>query len=128
MEMAEINILLQNTKISSNELNRLIGNIIKDEVEIVVTDPGYLKVLNRKYRRINSATDVLSFDLSVDDDGRPDGIIYVDGRLCPPIEAVLERIFHGYLHLRGYSHNSEDDAAAMNRQVGVLVKKALGNR
>ncbi|MCJ7808858.1 MAG: rRNA maturation RNAse YbeY, partial [Desulfobulbaceae bacterium] len=82
----------------------------------------------RKYRHIDSATDVLSFDLALCNEDRPEGTIYVDGRLFPPMEALLERIFHGYLHLKGYSHSNDWDAEFMNREVDSLVADALGKQ
>jgi len=126
--MSDISIILENALFNEDEIENLIGNILTGSVEIVLADPGYMRVLNRKYRHIDRTTDVLSFDLSQNDEERPEGTIYVDGRLFPPVEALLERIFHGYLHLNGYSHNNEDDAVIMKREVDSLVADAMGKR
>jgi len=126
--MADINIILENAGFRVEEIQHLTENLIEGCVEVVLTDPGYLRILNRDYRHIDRATDVLSFDLALREEDRPEGTIYVDGRLFPPIEALLERIFHGYLHLKGYSHNNEEASAIMSREVDSLVACALGKQ
>ncbi len=126
--MTDISVILDNPGFCAEEVKSLIGDLMEGCVEVVLADPGYLRVLNRDYRHIDRATDVLSFDLALREEDRPEGTIYVDGRLFPPIEALLERIFHGYLHLKGYSHNNEEDAAIMNREVNSLVSCAVGKQ
>lgn len=126
--MADISIILENAGFCKDELEELIGNQIDGSVEIVLADPGYLRILNRKYRHIDRTTDVLTFDLALCDEDRPEGTIFVDGRLFPPIEELLERIFHGYLHLKGYSHSNEKDAGIMRRKVNFLVANSLRNQ
>ena len=126
--MADISVILENPGFCAEDLQSLTENLVEGSVEVVLTDPGYMRVINRNYRHIDRATDVLSFDLSLGEEDMPDGTIYVDGRLFPPIEALLERIFHGYLHLKGYSHNNEKDTAIMNREVNSLVAHAIGKQ
>ena len=126
--MADISIILDNAGFCVEEIQSLTENLMEGCVEVVLADPGYIRVLNRDYRHIDRATDVLSFDLAIAEEDRPEGTIYVDGRLFPPIEALLERIFHGYLHLKGYSHNNEKDAAIMSGEVDSLVARALGKQ
>jgi len=125
--MPDVAVILENSEIDSEELESLIGNLIDDTVEIVVTDPGYLRVLNRRFRHIDRATDVLTFDLARNPTEVPEGTIFVDGRLFPPMESLLERIFHGYLHLNGYSHENDEDACNMSSKVDILVAEALRN-
>jgi len=126
--MTDINIILENAGFCLEEIKNLTENLMEECVEVVLADPGYLRVLNRNYRHIDRATDVLTFDLALREQDRPDGTIYVDGRLFPPMEALLERIFHGYLHLKGYSHNNEKDAAIMGSEVNSLIAEALGKQ
>lgn len=120
----EINILLDNSALRQDRIEYLLAGLLDGNVEIVIADPGYIRVLNMKHRHIDRSTDVLSFDLADSDEERPDGIIYVDGRLFPPYEALLERIFHGYLHLVGYSHKDPDKAKIMNERVTRMVSSA----
>jgi len=126
--MADISVILENPGFCAEDLQSLTENLLEGSVEVVLIDPGYMRVINRNYRHIDRATDVLSFDLSLGEEDMPDGTIYVDGRLFPPIEALLERIFHGYLHLKGYSHNNEKDTAIMNREVSSLLAHAIGKQ
>ena len=123
--MADISIILENAGFCEEDIQNLTENLLEGSVEVVLADPGYLRVLNRDYRHIDRSTDVLSFDLSLREEDRPEGTIYVDCRLFPPMRALLERIFHGYLHLKGYSHNNEKDAGIMSREVDSLVADAL---
>ena len=126
--MADISVILENPGFCAEDLQSLTENLLEGSIEVVLTDPGYLRVMNRNYRHIDRATDVLSFDLASGEEDMPDGTIYVDGRLFPPVEALLERIFHGYLHLKGYSHNNEKDTDIMNREVNSLVAEAIGKQ
>ncbi len=123
--MTEINIILTNPPFRQDRIETMIDGFLEGNVEIVISDPGYMKVLNRKYRHLDKSTDVLSFDLATSDEDRPDGIVYVDGRIFPPYEALLERIFHGYLHLLGYSHQEPEQAKIMNERVANLVSRAV---
>ena len=123
--MGEIAAVLDKPDFDPDDLGELLGGILDKPVEIVIIDPGYMRVLNRKYRHIDRSTDVLSFDLALSEDSRPEGVIYVDGRLYPPMDALLERIFHGYLHLLGYTHDVESDANTMAEKVEAMVRSAL---
>lgn len=128
--MLTVDVLLSDSGISDRDLYRILYPIVKGNVEIVVVDPGYMRVLNRKYRHIDRTTDVITFDLSsgtnVSSGKRTaDGVIYVDGRVFPPFSELLERIFHGYLHLLGKAHDTENQEARMKKSVSRLIEKAL---
>lgn len=125
--MAEITLLLENTDLDREMLEYRVGKMIDDRVEIVVTDPGYMRVLNSRYRHIDKPTDVISFDLAMREKDRPDGTIFVDGRLFPPMEELLERIFHGFLHLSGYTHDTDEEREAMTRMVDEMVSRAMND-
>lgn len=126
--MAEVTVLPDDTGLDIETLEELLDGIVGDGVEVVVTDPGHMRVLNRTYRRIDRPTDVLSFDLSAGTGSPPEGTIFVDGRLHPPLEALLERIFHGYLHLSGMSHDTEEGSETMAVEVRKLIDRALRGR
>lgn len=123
--MAEIISLLKDSFEAAEQLRDIIGNTIEDKVEIVLTDRGHMKVLNRRYRHMNRPTDVLSFDLSDSPEERPAGTIFVDGRLYPPMEELLERVCHGYLHLVGYRHDTKEENLEMNEKVEEMVSRTL---
>lgn len=125
--MADITLLLENTDMDRETLEGFVDELIDDRVEIVVADPGYMRVLNSRYRHIDRPTDVISFDLALRDEERPEGTIFVDGRVFPPMRELLERIFHGYLHLSGYTHDTDEDREAMNRMTDELVSRAMSD-
>jgi len=123
-----VDLQLEHPTVSREELEELLEGLLRDGVEVVVVDPGVMRVLNRTYRHVDAATDVLTFDLSDGPGGPPEGVIYVDGRLAPPLSDLLERILHGWLHLRGATHDTEADAAAMGAEVSALVARCLHGR
>ncbi len=106
-----------------------------DEVSIVFCDDAFIHELNKRYRGIDGATDVLSFSLVGEgaEDGRlkaegrkdgnnPMGIVLL-GEVIISVETAtrqaeechhsIERelealLIHGVLHLIGYDHSVED--------------------
>ncbi len=120
-----VSIVLQNPAPELRLLNAVVQRTVTGPVEFVVCDPGVMRFLNYKWRRINKPTDVLTFDLSAPGDAQPQGVVYVDGRMAPPLEEVLERLYHGLLHLQGYTHNTEEETAEMNRLTVELVKQGM---
>ncbi len=123
--MVRMIILAGETGLDSSRLGEALDSLMEGNIEVVITDPGHMKALNSRFRHVDRPTDVLTFDLADEGDADPEGTIFVDGRLHPPIEELLERILHGYLHLRGYSHDTHEDSVAMAAEVDALVKKAL---
>ncbi len=110
------------------------------EVSILFTDDAAVRVLNRDYRGKDAPTNVLSFPLDVDDDG-------IAGPLIGDIilaRETLEResvdlglsfdahlahlIVHGLLHLFGYDHLDDDEAAEMESlEIAVLARLGIAN-
>jgi ssRNA-specific RNase YbeY (16S rRNA maturation enzyme) len=123
-----VDLLLDRPGFDPEVLESLVRPLLTGRIELVVADPGYMRVMNWRFRHMDRSTDVLSFDLRDDPSVEPEGVIYVDGRVWPPMEELLERIFHGYLHLTGRTHDREEDAESMDRDVGALVRRALEER
>jgi probable rRNA maturation factor len=71
-------------------------------------DSDRIRELNREFRSVDSATDVLSF--AVDEDGEPSGPRELgDVVICPEHTVDLrEAIVHGTLHLTGMDHERDD--------------------
>ena len=115
-----VSIVLQNPAPELQLLETVVQRTVTGAVEFVVCDPGVMRFLNYNWRRINKPTDVLTFDLSVSGDTLPQGVIYIDGRMAPPLKEVLERVYHGLLHLQGYTHNTEEETAQMNLYLFLL--------
>lgn len=112
-------------------------------VSLTLTDDAGIRDLNREYRGVDAATDVLSFPQH-DDPAAAQlpaaGLPLLLGDVVvsiPRVEAqareyghTRERelgflLVHGYLHLLGYDHETPQEASAMEaRQEAVL--RALG--
>jgi probable rRNA maturation factor len=95
------------------------------ELSLVFTDDEHVKELNRRYRGKDSATNVLSFPASrsLSDPFGPllgdivfaDGVIAheaTDGNLALD-DHLTHLVVHGFLHLLGYDHGSDREAAVM---------------
>jgi len=115
----------ENPPVEPDEIERIVAPLMEGTIEVVLADPGLMRVLNRRFRHVDHATDVLTFDLSEPGGETPEGVIYVDVRLCPPLEELLERVFHGYLHLCGWTHDDEDSARGMSARVASMVAAGL---
>lgn len=101
------------------------------EVGVLLTGDDAIRTLNRKYRRIDKATDVLSFPAADTAEG-------LAGDLVISLETALRQaqehghtleieirvlLLHGLLHLAGYDH--ETDNGVMHRKEARL-RRELG--
>jgi probable rRNA maturation factor len=84
------------------------AGIEEGHVAIEFVDEDRSRELNLEFRRIDDATDVLSF--GVDEDGAAAGPRELgDIVICPPLtEDVRQAVVHGALHLSGMDHESDD--------------------
>jgi len=104
-----------------------------DEVTVVLTGDDEIAELNRRYRRKPAATDVLSFPGGEDPDGvlrQGDVVISVETarrqarRRRHSLEEELRYLLiHGFLHLMGYDHETDD--GEMNREELRLRRRLL---
>lgn len=113
---------------------------LPDELVIGLTfcDDDAIRAINKEYRGIDRATDVLSFPLYE----RDDEIELLEGELAPFGDIVLsvphaqaqaaeyghsvERevcylVVHGLMHLAGYDHIEPDDKAEMRAEEEALL-------
>uniref|UniRef100_UPI001C060798 rRNA maturation RNase YbeY n=2 Tax=Pelorhabdus rhamnosifermentans TaxID=2772457 RepID=UPI001C060798 len=112
------------------------------EVSVALCDDATIHQLNRDFRKVDRPTDVLSFALNEGEepeivDGPAeellgDIIISVDTltRQAEEYGHSLERelaylTIHGFLHLMGYDHETEDDKLEMRKEEEVVLS-ALG--
>ena len=111
-----------------------------DEVSVVFCDDAYIRQLNRDYRGLDKATDVLSFALNEGEepdvyDGPAhhllgDIIISLDtaARQAEDYGHTLERelaylAIHGMLHLLGYDHMDEADQQEMRTEEEYVLTR-----
>jgi len=107
------------------------GFRIKDpwEVSVLFVTTTDMKNLNRKWRKINRATDVLSFPAGKGKGGEYAGFLLGDIVVCPEVVAThakryrtgtrhetISVIVHGVLHLLGYDHDTNTSRRAMRRR------------
>lgn len=106
-------------------------------VNIVLVDDREIRRLNRRYRGKDKATDVLSFSYLEGKMTPADGTVgdvYVShqtlardarrlGVAVPDL--ALRIVVHGMLHVIGYDHESDADAARMERRERALLKRLL---
>jgi len=102
------------------------------EVGVRLTDDSEMRTLNNTYRGRDSATNVLSFALTDDTAGAlatpPEGAPLLLGDVVaafetcmreadnedkPLVDHLRHMVVHGVLHLLGYDHENDADAARM---------------
>jgi probable rRNA maturation factor len=103
------------------------------ELSIVLCDDSFIRTLNRKWRDCDAATNVLSFPTPGDVTARSSlGDIVIayetaareaqqEGKSFE--DHVIHLLVHGFLHLIGYDHQDEAEAADMER----LERDILGS-
>jgi probable rRNA maturation factor len=97
------------------------------ELAIVLTDDSRIRALNQAWRGLDKPTNVLSFPA---DDRGGQGAPALLGDIViayettkgeagaqgtPFLHHLAHLAVHGFLHLRGYDHEAEDEAEAMER-------------
>ena len=103
-------------------------------ITITFTTPEEIRKINKKYRKIDKATDVLSFPMfekaELDEKIKNKDFLYEDvlGDIIISIEKVKEQaeeyghsferelsymVVHGFYHLMGYDHIEEEDKKIM---------------
>ncbi len=117
------------------------------ELSIVLTDDRHIQELNRTYRGQDKPTNVLSFPQQ--DDGFPchfaddDSPMIVLGDVIIAYETLAREateqnkaltdhythiLVHGILHLCGYDHENDEDAAVMEQlEINILAEMGIAN-
>ena len=104
------------------------------EVSIILVDDDEIRQINKVYRDIDKATNVLSFELG-DDMLLGDIYISLDTVIRQAKDAgisvadhVAHMVVHGVLHLQGYDHISDDEANVMElKEIQILKKLGIKN-
>ncbi|MBN2574494.1 MAG: rRNA maturation RNase YbeY [Deltaproteobacteria bacterium] len=116
---------------------RLLGRS-RSQVALLFTDDDEIRELNRTYRKLDRATDVLSFhqrELRGETDPAGDGIFL--GDIVISVETALRRgrgkrlpgelarlAIHGLCHLFGHDHQRAKPAAAMRKLENRLLRQS----
>ncbi|HIG48939.1 MAG TPA: rRNA maturation RNase YbeY [candidate division Zixibacteria bacterium] len=107
-------------------------------VTMIFIDDAYIRRLNREYRHLDRATDVLSFKM--DDGTTPDqdllGEIYISMdrardqavRYHVSVDEELQRlVVHGCLHLLGYDHHRTAERRVMRQKEAHYLSSDTGS-
>ncbi len=115
------------------------------EIDILITGNKIIRELNKRFREIDRATDVLSFYMITEDGEEqrnqfviaPDGIKHL-GEIIISCEQASKQalknqvsmqheiavlLIHGILHLLGYDHAKKKDREKMQRKERFLLSK-----
>jgi probable rRNA maturation factor len=102
------------------------------ELAIVLTDDSAIRVLNRDWRGIDKATNVLSFPAKPGAAAPHLGDIVLAfetierearGEHKPFAHHVAHLAVHGFLHLLGYDHERDDDALTMEQAERDILRQ-----
>jgi probable rRNA maturation factor len=103
------------------------------ELEIVFLGDKGIRALNKRYKKVDRPTDVLSFNIDAGElePGAFFGEIFISsdmalanaGRFGTLFEEELALyVIHGILHLFGYEDYTPRDRARMSKKQGVILK------
>jgi probable rRNA maturation factor len=113
------------------------------EMSLVITDDDRIRQLNKQYRNRDKATNVLSFSARDEAVALPEGAPLLLGDVVISYETAAREAarhgktvsahishltVHGVLHLLGYDHETEMEAAAMRaRETEILAAAGIAD-
>ena len=110
--------------------NMVVGSKYKNaEVSIILTNDAEIHEINKTYRNVDRATNVLSFELG-DDVLLGDIYISIDTVMREAKEAnisfhdhVAHMVVHGMFHLLGYDHMTDEERLEMEKLQEEILQK-----
>jgi probable rRNA maturation factor len=105
------------------------------ELAIVLTDDSAIRLLNRDWRGVDAATNVLSFPAKRANGKKLAGhlgdIVFAFETIArearqarkPFAHHIAHLAVHGFLHLIGYDHERDDDAVAMEQTERAILRQ-----
>lgn len=111
-----------------------IEHLKPNQISIVIVGDQRIKILNKKYRKKDKVTDVLSFaqgdidqkyQLPID---KYLGEIFINFKQAKKQsknvkDEILNLLIHGYLHLKGYTHDNDKDMLKMEKLTKKIILK-----
>ena len=118
-----------NYPINESFLETILCDLTQKDIELIITNNETIQTLNKEYRNIDKATDVLSFPYEEMPMAPLGSIIisidYVQNKAHELGHSEDDEFFllfiHGLLHLLGYDH--ECDNGEMREQEEALIHK-----
>ena len=113
----------------------LLERPISNELSIALVDEKEIQFLNKKFRDKNKATNVLSFPSNGPAPILGEIILSyetlkqeAEELLIPFKHHLIHMLVHGFLHLQGFDHQTDEDAAIMEKlEVRVLLDLNIDN-
>ncbi len=110
-------------------LEQIADSLTKQEIELILTDNDEIAEINREFRNIDKATDVLSFPSDPFPNAPLGSIVISVDKVASVAQELghsendeLALLFiHGLLHLLGYDH--EVDTGEMRQKEVELIEK-----
>ena len=111
-------------------LEKIAQTLTKKDIELLVVRNDEIRILNKEHRKIDKATDVLSFPLDYDFVNMPLGSIVISTDFVEEKAKEYGHTFneefsllfiHGILHLLGYDHEVDDGEHRAKEE--ELIKK-----
>ena len=156
-KFSEVNFLEIEEKTEYIELiEKVIGQAFFEEkietinlyINIILTNPEYIRNINKQYRNIDKETDVLSFPMfekeevenmkkNGNDINEPLGDIIISiervkqqaGEYGHSFERELAyMLIHGFYHLMGYDHKNDQDKKQMREKEEIVLNNLNINR
>jgi len=121
---------LTNLEINREILETITNSLTNREIDLTICDNTLIQKYNNQYRRINRATDVLSFPIESNFDNIPLGSIVIStdfvktksDELGHSKQDELTLLFiHGLLHLLGYDHEI-DSGEMRNKEEEIITQ------
>lgn len=123
--------------LARHKVTKWIRHALADDAEITVriVDAQEGQALNREYRQKDYATNVLTFDYTVEP------VVTADLVLCAPVVAAEAKeqgktleahyahlLIHGTLHAQGWDHEDDEDAQVMElRESEIMARLGFAN-
>ncbi|MDD4330115.1 MAG: rRNA maturation RNase YbeY [Aliarcobacter sp.] len=104
-------------EINISSLEKIVETLTKKDIELLVVRNDEIRILNKEHRKIDKATDVLSFPLDYDFVNMPLGSIVISTDFVEEKSKEYGHEFneefsllfiHGILHLLGYDHEIDN--------------------
>ena len=106
------------------------------ELGVIFVDDAAIQELNRRYRAKDEPTDVLSFPMQEEEPQENGTRVLLLGDVVISLETavrwaktgqdlaveVVRLVVHGVLHLLGYDHETEEDAALMQAREKEMLR------
>jgi len=135
MIRVDIKDMQKRIKVDRKFIRRVVRETLKreakgGEVSIVLTHNEYIRQLNRKYRSVDRATDVLAFPMDEEilgdivislEKAKEQALVYRESFK----NEVGRLVIHGILHLIGYDDSSRGSLKKMHAREEEILKEIL---